>query len=149
MAAVYFAQNSLPVIGLLWNPRLLPFLYLVRYLMMMVGAVELLGLAWNLIRDRPARQLPNVWEGATFAGVAALVVLIVLGWMYQVLPGGRLEVQADNDKAVYTWGPFTATDTNTKARRQRVVALQLHGVRGPRLVLHRVLRRGPDDEADR
>jgi hypothetical protein len=25
------------VIGLLWNPRLLPFLYLVRYLLMMVG----------------------------------------------------------------------------------------------------------------
>ena len=48
VAAVYFAQDSLPVIGLLWNPRLLPFLYLVRYLMMMVGAVELLGLAWNL-----------------------------------------------------------------------------------------------------
>ena len=24
-------------------------------------------------------------------------------------------MQADNDKAVYTWGPFTATDTNTKA----------------------------------
>ena len=47
------------MIGLLWNPRLLPFLYLVRYLMMMVGAVELLGLAWNLIRDRPARQLPE------------------------------------------------------------------------------------------
>ncbi len=87
VAAVYFAQDSLPVIGLLWNPRLLPFLYLVRYLMMMVGAVELLGLAWNLIRDRPARQLPNAWEGAGFAGATALVVLVVLGWMYQVLPG--------------------------------------------------------------
>ena len=24
-------------------------------------------------------------------------------------------MQADNDKAVYTWGPLTATDTNTKA----------------------------------
>ena len=115
VAAVYFAQNSLPVIGLLWNPRLLPFLYLVRYLLMMVGAVELLGLAWNLIRDRSARALPNVWEGAAFAGVSALAALIVLGWMYQVLPGGRLEVQADTDKAVYTWGPLTATDTNTKA----------------------------------
>ncbi len=115
VAAVYLAQHSLPVIGLLWNPRLLPFLYLVRYLMMMVGAVELLGLGWNLIRDRPARQLPNALEGAGFAGVTALIVLIVLGWMYQVLPGGRLEVQADTEKAVYTWGPFTATDTNAKA----------------------------------
>ena len=33
-------SDSLPVIGLLWNPRLLPFVYLVRYLLMMVGAVE-------------------------------------------------------------------------------------------------------------
>jgi hypothetical protein len=115
VAAVYFAQHSLPVIGLLWNPRLLPFLYLVRYLLMMVGAVELLGLAWNMIRDRPARQLPNAYEGASFAGFTALIVVIVLGWMYQVLPGGRLEVQADTEKPVYTWGPFTATDTNTKA----------------------------------
>jgi hypothetical protein len=115
VAAVYFAQHSLPVIGLLWNPRLLPFLYLVRYLLMMVGAVELLGLAWNMIRDRPARQLPNAWEGAGFAGFTALIVLVVLGWMYQLLPGDRLEVQADTGKAVYTWGPFTATDTNTKA----------------------------------
>ncbi|HZB39523.1 MAG TPA: hypothetical protein VE487_01075 [Ilumatobacter sp.] len=115
VAAVYFAQDSLPVIGLLWNPRLLPFLYLVRYLLMMVGAVELLGLAWNLIRDRSARGLPNAWEGATFAGVSALAVLIVLGWMYQVLPGGKLEAQGADGKAVYTWGPFTATDTNSKA----------------------------------
>ena len=36
-------SDSLPVIGLLWNPRLLPFVYLVRYLLMMVGAVELIG----------------------------------------------------------------------------------------------------------
>ena len=27
-AFVYLAKNRLPVIGLLWNPRLLPFLYL-------------------------------------------------------------------------------------------------------------------------
>ena len=49
--------------------------------MMMVGAVELLSLAWNLIRT--GRAFPNVWEG-TVCGVVALVVLIVLGWMYQV-----------------------------------------------------------------
>ena len=31
VAGVYLAQDSLPLIGLLWNPRLLPFVYLVRY----------------------------------------------------------------------------------------------------------------------
>ena len=43
-------------------------------------------------------------------------MLIVLGWMYQVLPGGTARGRRPtHDKAVYTWGPFTATDTNTKA----------------------------------
>jgi hypothetical protein len=32
-----------------------------------------------------------------------------------VLPGGKLEAQGADGKAVYTWGPFTATDTNSKA----------------------------------
>ena len=34
------ARDSLPVIGLLWNPRVLPFLYLVRLLLCMVGIVD-------------------------------------------------------------------------------------------------------------
>ena len=37
---MYLTRDSLPVIGLLWNPRLLPFLYLLRYMLMMVGIVE-------------------------------------------------------------------------------------------------------------
>ena len=41
MALTYITRGSLPVIGLLWNPRLLPFLYLTRLLLMMVGIVEL------------------------------------------------------------------------------------------------------------
>ena len=64
VVGVYLAQHSLPVIGLLWNPRLLPFLFLVRYLMMMIGAVELLTLIWNMVRDRRAPASPNVWEGS-------------------------------------------------------------------------------------
>ena len=43
VALVYLTQDSLPVIGLLWNPRLLPFIYLLRYLLMMVGAVEVVA----------------------------------------------------------------------------------------------------------
>ena len=41
MALTYIARDSLPVIGLLWNPRILPFLYLTALLLMMVGIVEL------------------------------------------------------------------------------------------------------------
>src|SRR5690606_36909451 len=40
MGAVYATRESLPLIGLLWNPRLLPFLYLLLYLLMMVGLYE-------------------------------------------------------------------------------------------------------------
>ena len=149
VAAVYFAQDSLPVIGLLWNPRLLPFLYLVRYLMMMVGAMELLGLAWNLIRDRRAQQLPSAWEGATFAGVISLVVLVVLGWMYQVLPGGQRRGPGRQRQVGLHVGAVHRHRHQCQGGRQRLVALQLRRLRGPRLVLHRVRAADPDHEADR
>ena len=38
--SVFIARESLPVIGLLWNPRILPFFYLMRYLLFMVGIYE-------------------------------------------------------------------------------------------------------------
>ena len=50
MAATFLARDSLPVIGLLWNPRLLPFLYLMRLLLMMVGIVDT---AYFLVQGRP------------------------------------------------------------------------------------------------
>ena len=53
VALIYVTRDSLPVIGLLWNPRMLPFFYLMRFLMMMVGAVEVLGRCWsNVVRNR-------------------------------------------------------------------------------------------------
>ena len=55
LAGVYATRESLPIIGLLWNPRLLPFLYFVRYLLMMVGIVEVAGLLANLWRDGSPR----------------------------------------------------------------------------------------------
>ena len=38
--SVFIARESLPIIGLLWNPRILPFFYLMRYLLFMVGVYE-------------------------------------------------------------------------------------------------------------
>ena len=64
------------MIGLLWNPRLLPFVYLVRYLLMMVGAVELFGLFWNAVRDRRALAASNHWESTGFAAVSAFGVAV-------------------------------------------------------------------------
>ena len=60
VALVYLTRDSLPVIGLLWNPRVLPWVYLMRYLMMMVGAVEVAGVLVNWLRNRPAREVPGV-----------------------------------------------------------------------------------------
>jgi hypothetical protein len=114
VAGVYLTQDSLPVIGLLWNPRLLPFVYLVRYLLMMVGAVEVLTIVWNLIIDRRASVPADVGPTTAFAGLTALVVLVTLGWMFQVLPNDGTRIP-HGDKAVYAWGPFRATETNTDA----------------------------------
>ena len=68
VAMVYLTRDSLPVIGLLWNPRVLPLVYLMRYLMMMVGAVELGGALINWLRNRPAREIPGVGTRSLLAG---------------------------------------------------------------------------------
>ena len=107
-----FAQDSLPVIGLLWNPRLLPFLYLVRYLLMMVGAVELLGLAWQPDRgrrragDRPSGPAPRSARRARRADRPRVDV--------PGAAGRQARGSKAASKAVYTWGPLTATDADAQ-----------------------------------
>ncbi|TVR26133.1 MAG: hypothetical protein EA389_06645 [Ilumatobacter sp.] len=116
VALVYLTRDSLPVIGLLWNPRLLPFLYLVRYLLMMIGIVETFTLVWNAVRDRRASERAGTVASTVFASITALGVLVVLGWMFQVLPGGGLKEVRAGETPVYAWGPFSATPTNTDAQ---------------------------------
>ena len=113
VAGVYLARDSLPVIGLLWNPRLLPFVYLVRYLLMMVGAYAVMLVVWNAIRGRVATNPVGARVGTGFGAVGALGVLVVLGFMFQVLPFGGITTH--NGQNVYGWGPFTATSTNARA----------------------------------
>ncbi len=104
VAGVYATQESLPIIGLLWNPRLLPLLYFLRYLLMMVGIVEIAGLIVNAWRDRQVREPIGWLAGSVTAGTVGLSVLVVLGFMFEVLPGdGRTTF---HDKNVYSWGPF-------------------------------------------
>ena len=88
VALVYLTRDSLPLIGLLWNPRLLPFVYLTRYLLMVIGALELITWLVNAARDRRASSQLTVVEGAVAAGVITLSCLLVFGWMYETLPGG-------------------------------------------------------------
>jgi hypothetical protein len=67
VALVYLTRDSLPLIGLLWNPRLLPFVYLVRYLLMVIGALELITWFVNALKDRRASTELNGYEGAVAA----------------------------------------------------------------------------------
>ena len=75
VAAVWIARESLPVIGLLWNPRVLPFLYLVRYLLFAQGCVAACAfLVRSLMLDREV-QIPDpepvaAGPGGTVQGAA-------------------------------------------------------------------------------
>ena len=129
-AGVYLAKDSLPFIGLLWNPRLLPFLYLVRYLMMMVGAVELFTLVWNAVRDRRALSTGTPLERTTFAVVSALAVLIVVGFMYQKLPGDDEAAVQEDGSTRYAWGPFTGTATKERGKGNGWSAYNFRGYEG-------------------
>jgi hypothetical protein len=114
VALVYLTRDSLPVIGLLWNPRLLPFLYLVRYLLMMVGIVEVVAVIVNILRDRRPSELPGVWVASGTAVAGGLGTLLVIGWVFQVLPGGGF--RTEHGESVYAWGPLRATSTATDAQ---------------------------------
>jgi hypothetical protein len=100
-AFVFLAKNSLPIIGLLWNPRLLPFLYLLRLMLMMVGIVELVEVVVRGSRGRLARG--SMWKvGAATAGVVGLVVLVMELFLFQQVPGGH--TTTEHGKTVYAWG---------------------------------------------
>ncbi len=108
VALVYLSRDSLPLIGLLWNPRVLPLVYFVRYLLMMVGAVELGGAVVNFLRDRPGREVPSAGSNAVVLGSTAVVVLAIFGWTFQVLPfDSYTKVGSEWN---YSWGPFRAPD---------------------------------------
>ena len=103
MAMVFITRNSLPVIGLLWNPRLLPFLYLLRLMLMMVGIVEVADLAARGIRGvRGYSDGARLAVGISTAAVVTLIVLVVELFVFQEMPGGRFATK--NGKQVYTWG---------------------------------------------
>ncbi|MFN3254948.1 MAG: hypothetical protein ACE37B_04585 [Ilumatobacter sp.] len=114
---VWFTRESLPVIGLLWNPRLLPFFYLARYLLMVIGALELLTWIVNAVRNRLATRTLGAYESAGAFTAVGVSILLVFGWMYEVLPfdGTRVEATADGDTTVYAWGPLRKTPTAGRA----------------------------------
>jgi phosphomannomutase len=115
MVGVNVAQRQLPVIGLLWNPRLLPFVYLLRFMLALIGVYEVASFVHrSFVLERRAREdvatqssvvgFPTA-AATALLGVSALFCLIVLGFRYEQLPGGKVETK--NGKTHYTWGPVS------------------------------------------
>lgn len=126
---VYLFNDSLPVIGLLWNPRLLPMLNMCRYLLAGIGVIEtvsaIVRLAqWERFGDRafiPGVPVDDSWiarewdrqqfRARSITAVFGFVtVLIVLGFRFHALPFGSI---VDEGKgAEYSWGPFETRASN-------------------------------------
>jgi hypothetical protein len=94
--------------GRLWNARLLPFYYLLLYLLAAVGIAELGRLLSALFaRDvnRPIRTLAAVTPILGW-GIAATMLAMSL----QVMPGGHLDTEG-----VYRWGPGGIISTKDRS----------------------------------
>jgi hypothetical protein len=121
VAMVYLTRDSLPVIGLLWNPRILPWVYLMRYLVMMIGAFEVASALLNWLRNRPAREVPGVGTRSLIAGAISLVVLVIFGFVFQMLPfGNKVGDQ-------YAWGPIRSVHGMPDARSDGWPAYNFRG----------------------
>ena len=124
-AGVFIARNSLPVIGLLWNPRILPFFYLLRYFLFVVGVVELCSFVLRLLSiERIARTEPGVPVvlnvgrpsdkfsfNLAVLSTFALIVLVSIGFRFQELPFGSTRVNAAGEYQ-YVWGPLSTKSSN-------------------------------------
>lgn len=120
VAMVYLFKDSLPVIGLLWNPRLIPMINLCRYFLTAIAVwevvtfavrhVQLNRFARAAVAGRPAEApdtaiRPNLFvAGVATAFAVALITLVCWGWRFQYLPGGT--VLHPDGKFQYAWGPF-------------------------------------------
>ncbi|MGE3328309.1 MAG: hypothetical protein AB7N61_23185 [Acidimicrobiia bacterium] len=92
----------------LWNARLLPFLYLTRFMLAAVGFGEIMVTAGDLVaRLRTRAKLPTQVGLLT---AAVLAVLVMLGMGLRTLPGGELHNVQVGDKTVtqFSWGPFNS-----------------------------------------
>ena len=130
-AGVYFARGGLPVIGLLWNPRILPFFYLLRYFLFAIGLYEVAAFAARVLSfERVARQALSQEQATDTLQIANLsssrtkvsfnlgvltsfvvATLLVIGFRFQELPFGSVQTNADG-KSEYVWGPIRGASLN-------------------------------------
>ena len=134
-AGVFIARESLPVIGLLWNPRILPFLYILRYFLFVIGVHAILSFVVRAFTaERRLRELQEVpaedesmpanvpvvvrtslveKTGFSLAVlvVFGLVTLVALGFRFQELPGAGF-VSDESGQSYYSWGPLRTKSSN-------------------------------------
>ncbi|MFM8954323.1 MAG: 6-pyruvoyl-tetrahydropterin synthase-related protein [Actinomycetota bacterium] len=125
---VYVGRESLPVIGLLWNPRLLPFLYLLRYFLMMIGIYEAAVWAGKFYQlQRVGRQAlaeksvddlqpvvsfeDNEKFNLSWITVMTVLVVSVIGFRFQEMPFGKITTNAAGEN-IYRWGFVSTKATN-------------------------------------
>ena len=124
-AGVFIARNSLPVIGLLWNPRILPFLYLLRYFLVVIGLYELIDFALRVksiarfaqgesgvpvVLDIAQPRDKFSFNLALLSGFAVFV-LVAIGFRFQELPFGSTRVNSAGQYE-YVWGPLRTKSSN-------------------------------------
>ena len=123
---VFVARESLPIIGLLWNPRILPFFYLLRYMLMMIGIYEtVVAIARFVSLERAAARVAKTGEVQTLAPsprgrlnfnaatvvVVALLAMGIIGFRFQELPLAGLRTAQDGSVR-YGIGPFSVPSSN-------------------------------------
>lgn len=108
MIGVKVAQGGLPVIGLLWNPRILPFLYLLRYMLAAIGVYEVVSYARRVIAiersSGDTTATPSTRASTSILWAVTVFCLIVIGVRYQSLPFAKITAGANGNS--YSWGPI-------------------------------------------
>ncbi|NBO33544.1 MAG: hypothetical protein EBV02_04130 [Actinobacteria bacterium] len=123
---VFVARESLPIIGLLWNPRVLPFFYLVRYLLMMIGIYEtIVAIGRYVSLERAAARVAKSGEEQTLgpslrgrlsfnvatALAVSFVCITIIGFRFQELPFASTRTLADGSQR-YGLGPISVPASN-------------------------------------
>ncbi|MBW3573343.1 MAG: hypothetical protein KY450_00545, partial [Actinobacteria bacterium] len=104
LAAVFAVAFLVAPQGRLWNARLLPFWYLMLYLLAAVAVAEFVTSAAVLFSRRPDRPNRAVTIGATV--LAALATFVAVGLPLRALPFG----QVSSDGSTYSWAGLSTTD---------------------------------------
>ena len=123
---VFVARESLPIIGLLWNPRILPFFYLLRYMLMMVGIYEaVVAVARFASLEYAAARVAKTGEVQTLAPsprgrlsfnvstaiAVGFISVSIIGFRFQELPFASVRTAADGSER-YGIGPFSVPRSN-------------------------------------